>query len=88
MKTNPTEKQVISYFEEVYKEHLDDCGEINLTSISEDAQQYFGVITDFGNSDIEADIFEWAAVFSYDKEHLGKQPNSNVFAQGLLRNSK
>lgn len=41
-----------------------DCGEFNTTAMGERAADYFGCMTDDGQSDIERDIFDWAVDFA------------------------
>ena len=69
MSQSVTKAKVMNYFSQVYKNHWDNVMlETNMTSLSEDAQNHFGVMTDMGQTDIEQDIEDWSAEFCYDLE--------------------
>jgi hypothetical protein len=62
----PTKNQCYQYWTQEMKvnpEMYMDCGEINTTTLGENAAQHFDCMSDEGNSDIEQDIFDWAVDF-------------------------
>lgn len=63
----PTKQQVIDFFRkemDAVPQYYIDCGEINSTLLAESAQDHFGVMTDLAQTEIETQIFDWAAEFS------------------------
>jgi hypothetical protein len=47
---------------------IDDCGEFNTTVMGEAAAEYFGLMSDEGNTPIEQDLFDWAVDFYNNQE--------------------
>jgi hypothetical protein len=63
----PTKQQVLEFFRKEMNEDPQsymDCGEINSTLLAEEAQHHFGVMTEEAQTEIETQIFDWAAEFS------------------------
>lgn len=66
MKTVSRESVYLFWQNDIAKNNADylDCGELNTTMMGEQAAEYFGVISETGETAIEQDIFDWAVDFA------------------------
>lgn len=66
MKNNITDAAIINFFKRSVSTdpiQYDDCGEINATLLGENAQDFFSVMTEFGDTEIEQHIFDLSTKF-------------------------